>query len=263
LTKKAKSSARGVTMCLNGQVAIITGAASGIGRSIAEVFAEAGIAGLTVADIDAKAADQTVAFLSKNWDCKAIATQTDVANAACVEEMVEATIRTFGRIDILVNNAGICPMTAWDDTTLDTWNRILAINLTGAYLCTKAALPHMRRNKYGRIVYISSVGAFLGSLVGHVAYGASKAGMIALMKSVAKGFCREGINANAIAPWTISTKIPESFGEPIVAQWVENTPLKRQGQPREVADAALYLVSDRSTYITGATLHVNGGYLLV
>lgn len=263
MPRTSDADARGVAIDLEGQVAIVTGAGAGIGRAIAEVFAEAGASGITVADINAKGAAETVNVLRTRWKSEAIVTQTDVANEVLVNEMVQTTIEKFGRLDILVNNAGICPMTNWDDTTLDTWNRILAVNLTGAYLCTKAALPQMRRKKYGRIVFISSVGGFLGSIVGHVAYGPSKAGMIALMKSVAKGFCREGINANAVAPWTISTQIPEAFGEAIVNQWVEATPLKRQGTPKEVADAVLYLVSDRASYVNGATMHVNGGYLLV
>jgi 3-oxoacyl-[acyl-carrier protein] reductase len=243
-------------------VGIVTGGASGIGRSIAEVFAEAGISGLTVADINAQGSEETVDFLRARWGCDAIAAQTDVTKQDLVEKMVQTTVDKFGRVDVLVNNAGICPMIAWDDTTLESWNQILNINLTSAYLCTKAVLPHMRRNKYGRIVYISSIGAFLGSVVGHVAYGASKAGMIALMKAVAKGFCEEGIHANAVAPWTIATPIAEAFGQAVISQWIESTPMKRQGNPREVADAVLYLVSNRSSYVNGATLHINGGYLM-
>lgn len=253
----------GVPILLKGRVGIVTGGASGIGRCIAEVFAEAGITGLTVADINVRSAEEVVNCLRTRYNSNAIATRTDVSKQDLVEKMVMATVDKFGQVDILVNNAGICPMTSWDDTTVDSWNRILEINLTGGYLCTKAVLPHMRRNKYGRIVYISSVGAFLGSLVGHVAYGVSKAGMIALMKCVAKRFGEDGINANAIAPGTIGTPLAESFGEAVVSSWVGATPLKRQGTPREVADAVLFLASDRASYINGATLHVNGGYLLI
>jgi len=250
-------------MNLKGQVGIVTGGGSGIGRAIAETFAEASISGITVADINLKAAEEVANCLQSRHGCTAIASGTDVSKESAVEEMVAATIGKFGQVDILVNNAGICPVTPWDETTLTSWNRILKVNLTSAYLCTRAVLPHMRARKYGRIVYIASVGAFLGSLVAHVAYGVSKAGMIALMKSVAKEFGGEGINANAVAPGTIDTPMTDSFGEAIKRRFVESAPTKRQGTPQEVADAVLFLVSSRSSYVNGATLHVNGGSLLV
>jgi 3-oxoacyl-[acyl-carrier protein] reductase len=263
MSEVSETGAAGVAILLKGQVGIVTGGASGIGRCIAEVFAEAGISGLTVADTNVSGAEEVVNSLRARYNCSAIATQTDVSKQDLVERMVEVTVDKFGRIDILVNNAGICPLTPWDDATLETWNRIVEINLTGSYLCTKAVLPHMRRRKYGRIVYISSIGAFQGSLVGHVAYGVSKAGMIALMKSVAKGFGGEGINANAVAPGTIDTPLASSLGEAAISRLQEGTPLRRQGTPREVADAVLFLASNRASYISGATLQVNGASLLV
>jgi len=250
-------------MNLKGQVAILTGGGSGIGRAIAETFAEAGISGITVADINLRSAEEVADCLRTRYGCTAIASGADASKESAVEDMVAATVSKFGQVDILVNNAGICPVTSWDETTLRSWNRILEVNLTSAYLCTRAVLPHMRKRKCGRIVYITSVAAFLGSLVAHVAYGVSKAGMIALMKSVAKEFGGEGINANAVAPGTIDTPMTDSFGEAIKRRFVESAPLKRQGSPQEVADAVLFLVSSRSNYVNGATLHVNGGSLLV
>jgi len=130
------------------------------------------------------------------------------------------------------------------------------------FLCTKAVIPIMREQKYGRIVYVSSVAARVGSLVAHVAYGASKAGVIALMKSVAKGFAASGITANAVSPGTIDTPLTKSFGADIEDAFRNNCVMKRQGYPKEVADSVLYLVSDRATYITGATLDVDGGFAL-
>ena len=121
----------------------------------------------------------------------------------------------------------------------------------------------MRQYKFGRLVFISSAGAFMGSVTGHVAYGASKAGMIALMKVLAKEFAVEGILANAIAPGSIDTPLTDSFGVDAKRRFAEASPLERQGTPRELADAVLFLVSDRSTYVNGATLHVNAGSLLV
>jgi 3-oxoacyl-[acyl-carrier protein] reductase len=250
-------------MDLSGRVAIVTGAASGIGRATAQVLAEAGAAGVVLADIQAEGARQTCARLESSTQTKGLVVETDVSNESQVDHLVQTTVEQFGQVDILVNNAGICPMTAWDDATLADWNRILEVNLTGAYLCSRAVLPHMRQRKYGRLVYISSVGAFLGSVTAHVAYGASKAGMIALMKVVAKQFAGEGVLANAIAPGSIDTPITNSFGAEAKRQYAEATPLKRQGTPEELANAILFLVSERATYMNGATLHVNGGSLLV
>ena len=250
-------------MNLKGRVAIVTGGGAGIGRAVAETFANAGIAGITVADINSGSAKETAEFLRERHNCEAIDSGTDVSKEKAVVEMVAGTVEKFGRLDILVNNAGICPLTPWGETSLESWNHILDVNLTSAYLCTKAVLPHMRQRKYGRIIYISSVGAFLGSVAAHVAYGVSKAGMIALMKSVAKEFGAEGINANAIAPGTIDTPMRNSLGDEIKRQLVESAPLGRPGTAKELADAVLFLVSSRASYINGATLHVNGGSLLV
>ena len=250
-------------MDLTGRVAIVTGAASGIGRAVAEVMAEAGAAGIVIADIDVPGADSTRTRIESVSQTAGLVVEVDVSDQTGVEALVDTTLERFGRVDILVNNAGICPMVHWDDTTLESWNRIIEINLTGAYLCTKAVLPHMRAQQYGRIVFISSAGAFMGSVTGHVAYGASKAGMLALMKVVAKNFATEGVLANAIAPGSIDTPITDGFGVEAKRRFAEAAPLKRQGTPRELADAVLYLVSQRATYTNGATLHVNGGSLLM
>ena len=123
--------------------------------------------------------------------------------------------------------------------------------------------PTMRRQQAGRIVNISSVGAFLGSITAHPAYGVSKAGMIAMTKSLAKTYASEGILVNAIAPGSIDTPLARAFGDEAVQMYTDLSPMKRQGHPRELADAVFYLVSDRSTFVTGATLHVNGGSLLI
>ena len=250
-------------MDISGKVAIVTGAASGIGRAVAQVLGEAGAAGIVIADIDLAGANETKERLEAETPAQGLVVETNVADEDQVNAMVEKTVARFSRVDILVINAGICPMVPWDDTTLESWNRILEINLTGAYLCSKAVLPHMRHNKFGRLVFISSAGAFMGSVTGHVAYGASKAGMIALMKVLAKEFAVEGILANAIAPGSIDTPITDSFGVDAKRRFAEASSLGRQGTPRELADAVLFLVSDRSTYVNGATLHVNAGSLLV
>jgi 3-oxoacyl-[acyl-carrier protein] reductase len=240
------------------QVAIVTGGASGIGRAVVTRLIESGIAGIVVADCTFPSPDRR----SRVRTTKVLHIQTDIANPDSVAHMVSTAMASFGRIDILVNNASICPVTAWDDTTVENWNQVLGINLTGMFICTKAVVPIMKRQKFGRIVYVSSTAADVGSLVAHVAYGVSKAGVIALMKSVAKGFARYGITANAVSPGTIDTPLTKKFDRKIQKGFIDNCVLKRQGKPAEVADAILYLVSGRSTYITGQVLHVDGGFFL-
>ena len=248
---------------LTGKVAVITGGASGIGRAVAEVLAEADVTGLTIADIDGEAAEKVAGDISDRFDADAIGVATDVTVAAQVEAMVEGTVGRFERLDIVVNNAGIAPVVPWSKVTEADWRRVLDINLNGAFLCMLAALPIMQRQQAGRIVNISSAGAFVGSICAHPAYGVSKAGMIAMTKSAAKEYAADNILVNAIAPGSVDTPLTHSFGEAQVAAFRDATPLQRQGAPREIADAVWYLVSDRSTYVTGATLHVNGGSLLV
>ncbi len=248
---------------LTGKTAIITGGASGIGKATAEVFAEVGITGLTIADIDGPGAEQVAADIAARFDTNAIAVTADVSDSAQVESMVEKTMQRFSRVDILVNNAGIAPVVRWADVTEENWRHVIDVNLTSAFLCTLAVLPIMKKQQAGRIVNISSVGAMLGSVCAHPAYGVSKAGMIAMTKSLAKTYAIEGILVNAIAPGSFDTPLARAFGEEWVQKYADMSPMKRQGQPRELADAVFYLVSDRSTYVTGATLHVNGGSLLV
>ena len=248
---------------LTGKVAVITGGASGIGRAVAEVLAEADIAGLTIADIDEREAVGVAGDISGRFDTDAIGVATDVTVGAQVEAMVERTVGRFQRLDILVNNAGIAPVVRWSEVTEANWRHVLDINLNGAFLCMLAVLPIMQRQQAGRIVNISSAGAFVGSVCAHPAYGVSKAGMIAMTKSAAKEHATDNILVNAIAPGSIDTPLTHSFGEAQMEEFRQAAPLKRQGSPREIADAVWYLVCDRSTYVTGATLHVNGGALLV
>lgn len=248
---------------LTSQVAIVTGAASGIGKAVAEVLAEEGISGLTLADINADGLEVVGDSVRGKTSTEVLVSATDVSREDEVNRMVASTIERFERIDILVNVAGIAPTTTWADTTLDNWNHVINTNLNSAFICFKAVLSHMQARKYGRVVNISSAGAVLGSVCAHPAYGASKAGMIAMTKSAAKAHAKDGILVNAIAPGSIDTPMTDSFGECQKQEFKEAAPLKRQGTAREIADAVFYLVSGRSTYVTGATLHVNGGSLLV
>jgi 3-oxoacyl-[acyl-carrier protein] reductase len=251
----------GFAVSLKERVAIITGGASGIGRAIALKCAEAGARGVVIADVDPAGAAETARRVATLGSTECVPVETDVTDELQVAAMVETAMKRFGRIDILFNDAGICPVVAWDDADVASWKRILDINLTGMYICTRAVLPRMRARRYGRIVFVSSMGGLLGSIVSHPAYGASKAGVLALMKSVAKTFAGEGILANALCPGSIDTPMTDGFGGETKRKLAEGCLLGRQGTAEELADAAVFLASDRSTYITGAVLNVNGGVI--
>jgi NAD(P)-dependent dehydrogenase (short-subunit alcohol dehydrogenase family) len=248
---------------LQDQVAIITGSAGGIGQAVAEVFAEDGIAGLIIADVNSDRAEKVAGDLQTRFGVDAVAATVDVSDSEQVHAMVEMAASHFKRIDILINNAGIAPVVPWPKVTEENWRQVMDVNLNGALLCTLAVLPIMQQQRAGRIVNISSAGAFVGSICTHPAYGVSKAGMIAMTKSLAKAFAEDGILVNAIAPGSIDTPLVNHFGEAQKEQLIQAAPLKRQGSSRELADAVWFLVSNRSTYVTGATLHINGGSLLV
>ena len=198
-------------MDIKGKTAIVTGGAEGLGQATVQRFAEAGASGIVIADRKANEAETAAKQVMAEHDVQAVAVTTDVLNPTQVDAMVQTAVDRLGRIDNLVCNAGICPQTAWDDVTLENWNQILGVNLTGMFLCTKAVIKHMRAQGYGRIVYVSSPAAYVGSIIAHVGYGVSKAGVIALMKSVAKGFATEGIRANAIAPGPIDMPMGRSY----------------------------------------------------
>ena len=249
-------------MDITGRTAIITGGAEGLGRATVQRFAEAGASGIVIADIKTDEAQAAAKQVMAEHDVQAIAVTTDVSDPAQVNEMVQTAADRLGRIDILVSNAGICPLTEWDDVTLENWNQILGINLTGMLLCTRAAIKHMRTQGDGRIVYVSSPAAYVGSIIAHVGYGVSKAGVLALMKSVAKKFAAEGIRANAIAPGPIDTPMGRTFSAQYWEATQEKTVLKRHATATEIADSILYLASDRSSYVTGEVLFIDGGWNL-
>jgi 3-oxoacyl-[acyl-carrier protein] reductase len=246
-------------MRLDGKVAVVTGGAQGIGRAVVERFAEAGAAAVVIADLQEQEAADCAQAITRAHGRPVISIATDVAEAEHVKRMIQATQERFGRIDILVNNASICPVVAWDDVTLENWNRVLAVNLTGMLLCTQAVIPSMKQQRFGRIVFISSEAAFNGSFVAHVGYGVTKAGELALMKSVAKGFAGDNILANAITCGPVDTPLGHTLGGQFWAEIDRRTLLKRHAGAHEIADAVLFLVSDRNTYTTGQVLRVNGG----
>lgn len=247
-------------MLLKDRTAFITGAASGIGRSIAETFSEHG-ARVTIADIDLEPArrlsDKIVAAGGK-----AIAAQMDVSSAESVAAAVDATVQAFGGIDILVNNAGICPLKRFEEIQLDEWERVLAVNLTGAFICAQAAAPYLKKSQYGRIINLGSVAGRMGGFTVGAHYSVSKAGIMCLTKVLAKSLAEYGITANSISPGPAETALTAVWDPETKESLRQQVPLGRLGEPNDVAAAALYLASDWASYVTGATLDVNGGLVM-
>ena len=241
---------------LDGRVAIVTGAASGIGRGIAEAFAEEGAA-VAIADKNEQGA-QTVADGIAGCGARAIAVQVDVTDGALVGAMAERVLADLGRIDILVNNAGIDTISTLVEMPLAMWQQMMDVNLTSVFLCTKAVLPTMIAQRSGRII---NMGSQLG-LEGTdrmVHYCAAKAGVHGFTKALAYELAPHNINVNAIAPGPIETPLLESIPEDWLEKKKASIPLGRFGRVEEVTPTAVLLASDGGSYYTGATLNVSGG----
>ncbi|TLU70886.1 SDR family NAD(P)-dependent oxidoreductase [Lichenicoccus roseus] len=244
-------------MKLKDRVAVITGSARGIGRATAEAMAREG-AIVVVSDRDAALAGTTASEIGG----RAIAIAADVSDAAQIERLFETAVARLGRVDILVNNAGIGSTELVVDISLETWERILRINLTGAFLCSQQfARLAIKRGGGGKIVNIVSLSGQKGG-VGRSAYGASKAGLEVLNKIMAVEFADHGINVNAIAPGPIATETGKGMHtRETVEAYHRLIPQRRYGEPEEIAVAAVFLASDDAAYITGHTLNVDGGFL--
>jgi 3-oxoacyl-[acyl-carrier protein] reductase len=240
---------------LAGRVALVTGAARGIGLAVASALSARG-ASVAMIDIDLDALESAAQSLGE----RALAVQADVSRPPDVQRAVERSVEYFGGLDILVNNAGICPLTPFPEITEAEWDRVLDINLKGAFFCSQAALPHIRRSgPRGRIVNISSVAGQSGGLLAPFHYAASKAGLIVLTKQLARLLAPERATANCVAPGTTATDLTAAWAEEVRERVRAAIPLGRLGQPEEIAEAVAFLVSERAAFITGATLDVNGG----
>jgi len=251
-------------MRLEEKVAIVTGSASGIGRSIAKVFGQEG-AKLVVADIQDKPREggKPTHELIKNEGGEAIFVETDVSSEEAVENLVEQTIDEFGHIDILVNNAGIFHQEKIHESDTDNWKKLMDVNLNGTYLCTKKVIKHMLENGIeGKIINISSIAGSVG-YGSAPAYCASKGAMTNLTRELAIDYAGEGINVNAISPGVIKTEMTSDFlTDPDMKAYMEqNTPYKRLGEPEDIAYAAVFLASDESNFINGEDLVVDGGWI--
>ena len=247
---------------LKGKVALITGSGMGMGREASLLFAEEG-ARIVVADIDAKAAQQTVALVAKAGG-QAVAVAGDVALEADVQRMVEEGVRRFGALHVLYNNAGVL----WKDrdrSVLETddkwWDRVMAINLKSVFWVTKHGIPHLKAAGGGSIILMGSVSALAGFTRAQDAYTAAKGGLISLTKSLAIQFAKDQIRCNVIHPGIVDTPLQAPYlTDAIRKEFETGIPLGRIAQPREIANVALFLASDESSFMTGAELVVDGGF---
>jgi NAD(P)-dependent dehydrogenase (short-subunit alcohol dehydrogenase family) len=247
---------------LKEKVAIVTGAGRGIGRGIASRLAEAG-ASVVVADLDLSNAEKNAEEITKSSG-KAIAKAVDVTGETSVNAMADFTIKNFGRIDILINNAGIMYRTRFGSISAKEWEEILKVNLTGPFFCIKSVLPTMKKNSFGRIVNISSSAGRSVSTLGGAHYTASKAGLLGLTRAVAKEVAPSGITVNAVCPGLIDTKmVRETTSKDELQAFLDSFPIPRMGLPKEIGDLVVFLCSEKASYITGTSLDVNGGDLMI
>lgn len=248
------------------RVAIVTGGGGDIGRAIAVRLAEDGHR-VAVADLDLAAASAVSGELNASGGERAAPIELQVADSDSVSSAVEDVLGRWGRIDILVNNAGITRDNFLDRLELEQWNEVIGVNLTGAFLCAKAVAPIMRQNRYGRVVNISSVAAVHGALT-CVNYCASKAGLLGMTAALAREFGRYAskdgadMTCNAVMPGIVDTKLSAVMPDAIRKQRVNDTPLGRFGEPRDVADVVSFLSADDSRFVTGTALRVDGGLRL-
>jgi len=243
-------------MRLDGKVCLVTGAARGIGREIAELFASRGATAVLACDVNTEA-------LASGLPPNMSGEKLDVTDAAAVRVFVEKAKAKHGRIDVLVNNAGITRDALIQKMTDEDWDAVLAVNLKGAFLLTRAVAPLMMEAGAGSIVNISSVAGLDGN-IGQTNYAATKAGIIGMTRTWAKEFARKGakVRANAVAPGFINTPMVQAVPQKVIDAVVAKVVLGRLGEPRDVANAVLFLASDASAYVTGQVLRVDGGLVI-
>ncbi|MBF0506732.1 MAG: 3-oxoacyl-[acyl-carrier-protein] reductase [Nitrospirae bacterium] len=241
---------------MKGHTAIITGSGRGIGKAIGEALAGRGV-NIVVVDVNLDMAEETASGLEK-YGVRSVGLKADVSSQNEVSEIFEHAVKEFGKVEILINNAGITRDGLLMRMKEDDWDAVIDINLKGTFLCSKEAVKIMAKQRYGRIINISSVVAFMGN-PGQANYSASKAGIIGLTKTVAREYASRGITVNAVAPGFIETAMTAALSENVKQEMMKAIPIGRFGSVADVANAVVFFASPESGYISGQVIHVNGG----
>lgn len=242
-----------------GKVAVVTGAARGIGQAIAKKLAQEG-ADVAICDLQAEWLAETAGIV-QGFGRKALPLAVDVGDSDAVNACISEVVKVFGKVDIMVNNAGITKDTLLVRMSDDDWDAVLRVNLKGTFLFSRAVAKHMMKQRSGAIINIASISGIIGT-AGQANYAASKAGVIALTKSTANELAGRGVRANAIAPGFISSKMTDALSEDVRKQYLSRIPLGRFGTVEDIANAVTFLASEQSSYLTGQTLNVNGGMVM-
>ncbi len=248
-------------MLLENRVAIVTGAGRGIGAATAKRLAQEG-AKVVVSDIDEEVG-LAVADEIRKAGGVAEFMRCDVSKPAEDEQLVKATVAKWGKLDILVNNAGVAPRIPIDDMTEEWFDRLMNINLKSVFFLTRAAANAMKPNKYGRIINLSSTGGRIGGVINATVYGSTKAGILAMTKSFARHYAPYNIPVNAVAPGAVETRLMTNMSKESLDSVIETAPLKRLADPAEIANVIAFLASDQGSWMTGSTVDVNGGTLMI
>lgn len=247
---------------LKSKVALVTGGARGIGKAICRALAEEGVK-VGVNYVSSKLAAEDVAKEIKERGGDAVAVQCDIGNGNDILPLFDAVEKELGPLNILVNNAAYCPSGPISSYTREEWERTFSINVTGAFLASQEFIKRLRERKAkGKIVNIASQAAFLGSTSGHLPYDSSKGALISMTRSIAREVAGEGINVNAIAPGMVMTEMVAEIWEKKKDSYLSRIPMKRIAQPEEIANVAVFLASDASSFMTGTTLDVTGGLMM-
>lgn len=245
---------------LHDKVAIVTGGARGLGKSIAKALAGERVK-VVIADLNGDGAKRVANEISE-CGLNAMPFMADVSKSQDLTRLVRETITLFRRIDILVNNAGICPRTRFSAVSEEEWDKVMAINLKSAFLLSQKVFPYMKRQKFGRIINIASAAGKIGGRQVGAHYAASKAALICLTKTIALYGAKHGITANAVCPGVIGTEMTLNISRKKINRYKMQIPLGRIGSAEDVAGAVLFLVSEQAGYITGETTDVNGGLVM-
>ena len=241
---------------------LITGGSGGIGTALCVAFAQAGYNVIIHSHSKIEKAENLAEIIKKSYGVNAIAIQADVADRKSVNAMFDVIDSTFGKIDVLVNNAGIAQQKLFTDISIDEWKNMIGINLDGVFNCSQEALKrYMIKNHSGVILNISSMWGQVGASC-EVHYSASKAGVIGLTKALAKEVGLSGVRINCICPGVVMTDMMKDFDEQTISELKEETPLNMLGTPKDIADSAVFLCSNKAKFITGQILGVNGGYVI-